>query len=824
MSEHDEFPGLGDALSRSAGSGPDAYSAADVAATVRFRRMRRAAAGGVAAVALVAGIAVGVTGDDDAADLDVVTPSTTITTAPPSSTTVPADGVCQAWDRNSVPTTAFEADIDGDGEVDTLHTYNERLYADLASGGGTAETPIPQRIFGLLDAADVDGDGLDELFVDIAGNTALWTSIVEYVPEDCSLRLVENASGVPLELLYSGTGNGCAPRCEVEVTCVADELGVIVESYNAVADLTNEERAALLAGEDLPETPPMRIETTQVRIADGVASEPTVTAGLLTWDETPEAAFTVVCSQALAADDGDVECAAPLEGRQPLPSSDRTAVVVDLDGDGAGDPFFYLADDELGGGWIQADRSTDGASTTAIRVDGLFGRETFLDAADLDGDGRNEGFLELAGNQSLWGVIVEIEGCELRVITTEDPTFDDGEGVFSYPIFLGGNGCAPTGCVSAVVCSAGVTGGLVIEIVSAFPTVSALDRGFDPDDDTPAADRTVEMRYDAYIIEDGVARPAPAQGLHPPTTGTVRAGTAEVTAWQRLNGVHCDGSTLASAECSVLPTIIETDDWKVSSQSFVPGAPVSWVVLANVDGDEVFIAGPGAIPAGDGEMATIDIGWTATLGSAGSNRLAGPTYYLQWTTAVDTPRTVCTEWSAWTTDLGPLAFSVFAQEVLGGTDLEWFGTPPGPWLDAEGIDDLAIRYLDELIRWGNGDGTPGIRYAYGVGLVIDGERASGAPSPTPEQLWDDLLEEDLTGIATAFQTFDNPSGWDTIIGYDEACGLDPLEWTEWGATIQITYTASDAAIGDGCGLAGAIHLYLYPEGSLATVRVDSVTG
>ena len=201
-------------------------------------------------------------------------------------------------------------------------------------------------------------------------------------------------------------------------------------------------------------------------------------------------------------------CHAPLEGRQPLPSFDRTAMVVDLDGDDAGDPLFFVPDEERGGSWVQMDRSTDGASTTAIRLDGVFGSETFLEAADLDGDGLNEGFLELAGNTLVTGIILEMEGCELRAITTDEPAFDYGDGIFTYPISAGGNGCSPTGCVTAVYCLVDPgTGDLFVEFAQTFPVTSALDPDFDSAilDDPRARNLPIRVEEQTVTIRDGVA-------------------------------------------------------------------------------------------------------------------------------------------------------------------------------------------------------------------------------------------------------------------------------------------------------------------------------
>lgn len=374
---------------------------------------------------------------------------------------------------------------------------------------------------------------------------------------------------------------------------------------------------------------------------------------------------------------GDPACAAPLADRRPLPGpeAERAAMVVDLDGDGAADPFFYLPDDDLGGSWIQADRSRDGASTNPIRLDGIFGRETFVDAADLDGDTRDEAFLELAGNTLLTGVIVEIEGCELRAITTDDPAFDYGDGLFTYPILSGGNGCAPTGCITSVVCTDRVAGGSALEIVNAWPVVSSLDDDFDADDPTPWAELEVEVRYDAVVIEDGQALVAPAQGLTPPPVGIVEAGAPALAPWWELSGVHCDRLSPGAGECDVFPELRESDEWKLAEQAFVPGAPVQYAVMRRDDGAEVRITNPGPVTGPSHDFATIELPWGeggVMLDTAGG---ATTRHQLRWPVIAFDVRPYCVRWSAWSDDLEADVFVAAVQGILGAGEPSWVEPP-----------------------------------------------------------------------------------------------------------------------------------------------------
>lgn len=373
-----------------------------------------------------------------------------------------------------------------------------------------------------------------------------------------------------------------------------------------------------------------------------VARSTTTAADPTTTDPTTTSAppTTLVVEGSTTTEPPDPpRCAAPLAGRTTLPDPEtgRVPVEVDLDGDGVADPVFFASDD-AGDTWIQADRSTDGASTTAIRLDGIFGRETFLDAADLDGDGRNEAFLELAGNTFLTGVIVEIEDCELRAITTDDPSFDFGDGLFTYPVFSGGNGCAPTGCITSVVCTD--RSGPTLEIVSAWPRVSALDEGFDADDPTPWADLPVEVRYDAFVIEDGRAVAAPPQGLGPPPVGVVEAGAIELAPWWELSGLHCDRLSVGDDDCDVFPELRESDEWKLTEQAFAPGKPVQYAALRRDDGSEFRVANPG--PA------------------AGAGREV-----IAWPIVEDDALPYCERWAAWSDDLTAEEFAEATRAILG---------------------------------------------------------------------------------------------------------------------------------------------------------------
>ncbi len=97
-------------------------------------------------------------------------------------------------------------------------------------------------------------------------------------------------------------------------------------------------------------------------------------------------------------------------------------------------------------------------------------------------------------------------------------------------------------------------------------------------------------------------------------------------------------------------------------------------------------------------------------------------------------------------------------------------------------------------------------------------------APQADELWAQLHADVELGIRNFLATESSPSDWDTVFGYDESYGIGDT-WTDWGVIHQLTYVVWGSPAGDGCGLGDvAIHLYLYADGTLATVRVDSVTG
>jgi len=123
----------------------------------------------------------------------------------------------------------------------------------------------------------------------------------------------------------------------------------------------------------------------------------------------------------------------------------KGTTAADLDGDGIGDPL-YVGGAQTGHPLVQAVLSSNGAVTEPV---GLFllGPGETVDAADVDGDGRDEAFVMTGGATAFHGVILDLDSCELRAIT-------DGisGGVFSYLGYADGISCAVTGCFVSVTC------------------------------------------------------------------------------------------------------------------------------------------------------------------------------------------------------------------------------------------------------------------------------------------------------------------------------------------------------------------------------------
>jgi hypothetical protein len=200
--------------------------------------LRRAGAAAVA-LALITATACS---SDDAAPPTTEAPTTTAevtTTAAPTSTTegeeVPtttAGAPCTepvAVPDGASALTARTGDVDGDGRDDALRSFLVDdawfLQVEVASGYGT-ELELPTSggpAVGLVGAADVDGDGAEEIWVRVgSGASTVILGIVRL--EACTLERVTLESGQPVELPVGGS--------------VGATAGVECRSEDVDADLT----------------------------------------------------------------------------------------------------------------------------------------------------------------------------------------------------------------------------------------------------------------------------------------------------------------------------------------------------------------------------------------------------------------------------------------------------------------------------------------------------------------------------------------------------------------------------------------------------------
>ncbi|MDW3219589.1 MAG: VCBS repeat-containing protein [Acidimicrobiales bacterium] len=144
-------------------------------------------------------------------------------------------------DRPADATLVAEVDLDGDGTLDRIVSWEAGsgapegwLHIELA-GGATESIAIPYNWGGgpeLMAAADVDGDGVLEVFLTAPSNTARNAFAVQLT--GCTVDVIDYADEPASDpwsqgLLLHGIGGGsCAPTgCVARVTCTT--TGVVVE-------------------------------------------------------------------------------------------------------------------------------------------------------------------------------------------------------------------------------------------------------------------------------------------------------------------------------------------------------------------------------------------------------------------------------------------------------------------------------------------------------------------------------------------------------------------------------------------------------------------
>ncbi len=297
----------------------------------QYSRMASAKLRGIVGILVAGALVAGACGGDDVAGDDPEPPTTTssatssttastgsTSTVPPSTTAEAPEPVCAEPLEGNVPAeTAVRADLDGDGVADQLlvtDTADDRYLQAVLSGDGRTTEPLIVTGFtwwphDIQDAADLDRDGADELFVSIGGNTALSGVIVQL--DGCGLRTLEGTEsyneGEPFWYLYFAGGNSCAPSgCFVSVTCADGGLGTeliqteVVPAVNALDPDFDWE-----AHEAIPEADrPMRVHQRRFLVTDGrVEPLATIESDMTFADTEPwRRRMEVVCSASLAGD------------------------------------------------------------------------------------------------------------------------------------------------------------------------------------------------------------------------------------------------------------------------------------------------------------------------------------------------------------------------------------------------------------------------------------------------------------------------------------------------------------------------------------------
>ncbi len=183
---------------------------------------------------------------------------------------------------------------------------------------------------------------------------------------------------------------------------------------------------------------------------------------------------------------------------------------ADLDGDGVGDPLYDTGESDFGRRIVQAVLSSNGAVTEAVTLS-ISGPAGTLDAADVDGDGREEAFFSTGGITGLHGVILDLDGCELRTIKIQRPGIRFGvEGIFIddfvYVFWATGGGCAFTGCFTSVTCMASSPTPLIV-LSEMRPNIDKDVPGFDWEamGKVPRSELPVRWRRETLRIVDGMA-------------------------------------------------------------------------------------------------------------------------------------------------------------------------------------------------------------------------------------------------------------------------------------------------------------------------------
>jgi len=178
---------------------------------------------------------------------------------------------------------------------------------------------------------------------------------------------------------------------------------------------------------------------------------------------------------------------------------------ADLDGDGVGDPLYDNGETGFGRRPVQAVLSSNGAVTEPVALFLSVSGGT-LDSADIDDDGREEAFFSIGGNTALWGVILDLDGCDLRTIKIENPESVDGVDDFEYNYWGTGQGCAFTGCFISISCVASSPIPLIVRS-SMRPNIDTTGPDFDwaAMGEVPRSELPVRWTRETWRVVGGMA-------------------------------------------------------------------------------------------------------------------------------------------------------------------------------------------------------------------------------------------------------------------------------------------------------------------------------
>lgn len=141
--------------------------------------------------------------------MTAATPSSPPAAPPAATEAAPAPSPCPQGEEGPVGAEEFAADLDGDGQADTLGAEGaagSRYLNARLSGGGTAGALIGPSAAAegqaneprVLGVADADGDGRDEVFLRLASGVADPATVVRLVRlVGCELVVVRNQQGEP---------------------------------------------------------------------------------------------------------------------------------------------------------------------------------------------------------------------------------------------------------------------------------------------------------------------------------------------------------------------------------------------------------------------------------------------------------------------------------------------------------------------------------------------------------------------------------------------------------------------------------------------------